>query len=91
VKLGIKDHGAGFLVVDELILETVPYRAGRWMSCHGDLDQVGSDSAILPGVHGAIHVAPVGSVMTAGGTSVITWSESSYLLRVLRKRVFYRL
>jgi hypothetical protein len=49
-----------FLVVNELILETVPYRAGRWMSCHGDLDQVGGDSAVSPGAHGAIHVAPVG-------------------------------
>jgi hypothetical protein len=49
-----------FLVVDELILETAPYRAGHWKSCCGDLDQAGGDNAILPGVHGAIHVALVG-------------------------------
>jgi hypothetical protein len=59
-KLDIKNQCAGFLVADELILQTTPDRVCRRQGSRGKLNEIGSNCSIEPGADGAIHAPPMG-------------------------------
>jgi hypothetical protein len=59
-ELGIKIQCAGFLVADELILQSAPDGVCRRQGGLCDLDEIGSNSAIEPGGDGAIHAPLMG-------------------------------
>ena len=68
-ELGVEEHGAGFAVVEELLLEAKPrYSSGDAIALVNNVEKVGGDGVEDPRDNDAVHVGP-GRVVETGGVA----------------------